>query len=327
MLKLRDVDRVRILSAVARRGAVFQILRIAVITASLAILLAVPLTGIIQVDLWGGHHVFLRQSVDIIAALKGFVIVLAVLYGVTFLTNMIVGRFFCGWGCPVGYVSRLGEDVELKKGRRRKFLTHLAGAGFVATFVAAVMLWWVDPRVMIDGSWKARGITLGVFAVLWAGGFFHAFGWRFGFCRSVCPIGLYYEYVTSKAPVGIVFSEFPNPCVHCGACEKICPVDLDPKNLGQELPPQDAEGVDIPPGGYGDADCLRCGDCIEACKMVFAKDATAIPPLRFGRITNEPAPPAACPTPKAPAPPPKPKPKDRVPRDKEPAVTNAPPAP
>ena len=33
------------------------------------------------------------------------------------------------------------------------------------------------------------------------GGLGHAFVWRFGFCLNVCPIGLYYRFVTSKAPV------------------------------------------------------------------------------------------------------------------------------
>lgn len=281
MLPLRTSDRVRVLSAVARSGTAFPLTRIAVITASLAILLAVPLLGIVRIDLWRAHHILLGERVGLIAALKGFVVALAVLYGVTFITNMIVGRFFCGFGCPVGYVSRLGEDVAVTKGRRR-VLAHLAGAGFVATFVAAIMLWWVDPRVVIEGSLLARGATLGVFIVLWAGGFLHAFWWRFGFCRGACPIGLYYRLVTSRPPIGILFANEPDKCIECGACEKVCPVALDPKSLGLELP-LGTVGSDAPLR-YGDAECLRCGDCVEACRMIFAKQRAAVPPLRFGRI-------------------------------------------
>jgi len=268
-----------VLAAVARSGRRFQIGRVAVITASLAILLAIPLLGVVRIDLWRGEHLLLGRRADVIEALKGFVVVLALLYGVTFVTNMIVGRFFCGWGCPVGYVSRLGEDVALNKGRRRKLFAHAAGAGFVATFVAAIMLWWVDPRVLTEGSPAARLWTLGVFGVLWAGGFLHAFWWRFGFCRSVCPIGLYYRFMTSKAPIGIVFSQVPDPCVECGACQKVCPVDLDPRDLGRDLDASDGEG----PARYGDAECLRCGDFVEACAMIFAKKPGSVPPIRFGR--------------------------------------------
>jgi ferredoxin len=78
--------------------------------------------------------------------------------------------------------------------------------------------------------------------------------------------------VTSNAPISIVFREDPSPCIQCGACEKICPVDLDPKALGKT----------VQETSYGDAECLRCGDCIEACRMIFRTRKGQTPPLRFG---------------------------------------------
>ncbi len=283
LLSLTKEDRVRMLSAVSRKGAAFTALRIVVITISLALLVMVPVTGLARVDLWGGDHLLLGESVDFFAALKGSIIAMAIMYGGTFISNMIVGRFFCGWGCPVGYVARFGEDVANSRSKLQEILMHLKGASFVATFIIAVMLWWVDPRVMIDGSPTAKAVTAGIFLIMTLGGLGHAFIWRFGFCIHVCPIGLYYRLVTSKAPVGIVFKEIPNPCIECGACEKICPVKIDPKALGTVVE-QKATGFDEEPERYGDAECIRCGDCIEACKMVFSKEAGAIPPLRFGRV-------------------------------------------
>lgn len=286
LLPLKDAERDRVLAGVWRRGSRYRVRRVVVITLSLAILLAVPLTGLARVDLWGGNHLLLGERVGMTSALKGVVVAIASLWGSTFLVNTIVGRFFCGWGCPVGYVGRLGEDVEREKSRTVRALQHAAGAGFVGTFVASVMLWWVDPRVFVEGSWTARAVVLGVFAALSFGGFLHAFVWRFLFCLRVCPIGLYYRYVTSKAPVGIQFLEVPDPCISCGACEKVCPVDLDPKRLGEMLPP-----VGSAPGAearYGDAECLRCGDCVDACRMVFFLRPGKKPPLRFGRTDAAP---------------------------------------
>jgi len=288
MFELRDKDRVRILTAVATRGPSFQVVRVLVVTASLLILLAVPLLGLVRVDLWAGQHLLLGERVTLVAALRGFVVAMAVLWGVTFATNIVVGRFFCGWGCPVGYTSRLGEDVDLKRRRNRLrwAAAHLAGAGFVATFVAAIMLWWVDPRVLLHGSTSARLVTLAVFLALATGGYLHAFAWRFGFCVHACPIGLYYRYVTSRSPIGIVFSNQPSPCIECGACEKVCPVDIDPKRLGEALPRDAAEPADAA-AIYGDAECIRCGDCIEACRMIFKVRPDQTPPLRFGRTPRD----------------------------------------
>jgi len=149
VLVLKDPDRVRVLAAVARRGPSYQIARVVVITISQLLLLAVPLLGIVRVDLWAGHHVLLGEPATLFEGLRGMVIAIAVLWGFTFATNIIVGRFFCGWGCPVGYVSRLGEDVELARRNRLQLLvSHGLGAAFVAVFVGAIMLWWVDWRVM-----------------------------------------------------------------------------------------------------------------------------------------------------------------------------------
>jgi ferredoxin-type protein NapH len=271
---LRNEERRRVLAGVWRSGPRYRRRRVVVITLSLLVLLAVPLTGVARVDLWDGRHVLLGERVGWAAALKGVVVAIASLWGATFLVNMAVGRFFCGWGCPVGYVSRLGEDVDRAKTRRARVAQHLAGGGFVGAFVASVLLWWVDPNVVLEGSWTARATVASLFVALSAGGFAHAFAWRFLFCLRACPIGLYYRYVTSKAPVGIQFLEVPDPCIQCRACEKVCPVDLDPKRLGD---------VDAGAERYGDAECLRCGDCVEACRMVFLRRPTARPPLRFGK--------------------------------------------
>ncbi|MCA9322140.1 MAG: 4Fe-4S binding protein, partial [Planctomycetes bacterium] len=112
MLPLKDKDRVRVLAGVARKGATWQVTRVTVVTLSLAILVIVPLSKLVRIDLWGGEHYLLGERVTTVKALGGFIVSMAILYGATFLSNMIVGRFFCGWGCPVGYVSRLGEGVQ-----------------------------------------------------------------------------------------------------------------------------------------------------------------------------------------------------------------------
>ena len=279
MLPLNEKTRMRVLTAVSKRGLAYFFRHTLVITISLAILVAVPLLGIVRLDLWQGNHLLLGKHVSLITGIKGFVIAMAIMYGGTFISNVIVGRFFCGWGCPVGYVSRLGETVDRNKSGWHWWLSHLFGAAFVGVFVGSIMLWWVDWRVMLDGSLTAKLVVGGIFVGLSVGGLLHAFIWRFLFCTHACPIGIYYRYVTSSAPIGIVFSQIPSPCVECGACEKICPVDLDPKALGQAIETEDGDER------YGDAECIRCGDCVAACTMIYKTRPGETAPLRFGRVS------------------------------------------
>ena len=58
-------------------------------------------------------------------------------------------------------------------------------------------------------------------------------------------------------------------------------VDIDPKNLGATI--VTAHGEER----YGDSECIRCGDCVEACRMIFVGRPGETPPLRFGRVQPE----------------------------------------
>ena len=64
ILLRHDNDRIRILAAVERKGALFEVRRTIIVTLSLAMLLAPPLLGWVRLDLWGGAHRLLGEQVD-----------------------------------------------------------------------------------------------------------------------------------------------------------------------------------------------------------------------------------------------------------------------
>jgi hypothetical protein len=101
-----------------------------VVTVSLCVLIAIPMTGFARVDLWGGEHFFPQNPVNFASGMGGLLIAVLLLYAFTFLTNLVVGRFFCGWGCPVAYLNRLGENIEVARNSREVLKRNLAGAGF-----------------------------------------------------------------------------------------------------------------------------------------------------------------------------------------------------
>lgn len=246
---------------------------------TLGVLAVVPLSGLARVDVWGGRHRLLGEAVPWKHALGGVIVGIAAMYVVTFLSNLVAGRLFCGWGCPVGQVSRFGEAVETPGiSRWQRVGKHLAGAAYSAAFVLSVMAWWVDLRVL--ASWStAAAWAWGAVAVGVVGAYAHGRWWRWAFCKQACPIGLYYTFVAASKHYGVHFRNEQDTCIECDACDHVCPVDLLPRELMTPIPARGGVSVHDAPGRNH---CLECGDCIRACEKMIELRGQPPVPLRLG---------------------------------------------
>ncbi|MCY3020903.1 MAG: 4Fe-4S binding protein [Planctomycetota bacterium] len=65
------------------------------------------------------------------------------------------------------------------------------------------------------------------------------------FCRTFCPAGAIYALCSRVALSRMNLDK--NACIHCGACNRVCPVDLDV------------------PSEVGGPECIACGDCRKVC--------------------------------------------------------------
>ena len=240
---------------------------------SVALLLVVPLLGLARFDLWRGHHLVLGQPASARRALVALCLAGGATYLITFLVNLIGGRLFCGFGCPLAFVTRLRESA-----RRPGTVTHRQRAAgvylaiYALLLVAAMELWLLDPSIVTEGSLPARlaaGLALvgGTLAVL-----AHARWWGWSFCEAWCPVGLYYSVVAPTRSFGLHFDAAT--CIDCKACDHVCPVHLPPRAM-LELVERD-RGLAISQAPAVNH-CLSCGDCIEACEMVLAKQDVPIP--------------------------------------------------
>ena len=59
----------------------------------------------------------------------------------------------------------------------------------------------------------------------------HGRYWQWNFCKSACPIGLYYTFMAPATWYGIYFRNSEETCIECNACDNVCPVDLAPREL------------------------------------------------------------------------------------------------
>lgn len=278
--------RLKILGQIDGRPHRYRLWRAAAQVFTLATLFAVPLTGLARFDLWAGHHRSLGAATDPVTGFFTVLFAIPAFYFPTFFVNFFLGRLFCGFGCPVGEVSRLADGAETAAiARRGRGLAEAKAWGYAALLAGAVLLWWVDPAVFLSGSGRARTFAAGGFIGLAALLRLHGHFWRWSFCRRYCPIGLYYSVIQIRHRFGIHFDDPAERCRDCDACAEVCPVGLDPRDLS--VPRENLGGLAL--SGFPSAHhCLTCGDCVRACELVFAKEQ-ARPPLSLGLGARSPA--------------------------------------
>ncbi len=290
--------RLKVLPRVEQRGHRYVWLRYLTQAITIGILFIIPLSGLAQVDLYSGQHRMLYREATLREGLAAVILGIAALYIVTFLINFACGRMFCGWGCPVGFLNRLADVANLKPDKRyarwRRWRDLAGPLGHSALLVISCMLWWTSPAAFVafdspEALAWVWGLTLGGIASLAALGWW----WRWGFCMRACPIGLYYSFIAPSKEFGIYFREATSDgasdaCLHCNACIKVCPVDLNPMDLAQPIAARGGVSVaDAPANNH----CLKCGDCIQACEMMIdlaaqRRGITEVP-LQFGFYKGE----------------------------------------
>ena len=279
-MAVKSKPRLKVLRALRKSSHRYDGFRALGMTASLAILFWVPLSGLARVDLWGGRHALLFRPASFKHGLAGVLVGIATMYVVTFLVNAVGGRLFCGWGCPVGQLSRFGEAFETPRlSRRERARTALGGGLFSLALVASLIAWWVDLKVLWRGSAPALalawGLLLGGAALAWA----HGRWWRWEFCKSACPIGLYYSFVSPARWYGVHFRNQESTCIECNACDNVCPVDLAPRDLMAPAGERPGLAVADAPGRNH---CLECGDCVRACEWMIELRGNGPVPLLLG---------------------------------------------
>jgi len=166
------------------------------------------------------------------------------------------GRSFCGWICPVGLITELGDKLRSRLGSGDATMPLTAsrytlGLVLLVVAVTGVPLFEVFSPIGI----VSRAITFASYMpllLLAAILLVEIAVARRVWCRSLCPLGGFYSILARFSPVRIGFIE--SRCTHCDDCLRICPV----------------EEVLVPSLKLGDqqvisGDCSRCLACVDCC--------------------------------------------------------------
>jgi len=193
--------------------------------------------------------------------------------GAVLLVGVVMGRFLCGWVCPMGFLQDLLYKIPKLKFHLPDFLKWLKYAFLLGTVVAVayfaqdyensrlffcrfcptsalqVMIPYMAVNRLILVDWFSL-LKLAVLALV----LFLAVAERRSFCKIMCPVGALIA-VTNK------FSLFSmklkkDTCISCTKCDKACPMNVEvmqSKESGRTI--------------NRNTECIECLSCEETCPV------------------------------------------------------------
>ncbi len=173
--------------------------------------------------------------------------------------TLLVGRFFCGWVCPTGFLSEaiaglrrwvVARGIRLPEwriGSRWRYLLLALGAAYSVLTGISIFPWIYPPAILgrevfAAIAWSQAGIGLLFLMLLGATEFFVA---PRVWCHSLCPGGALYSLISRFRFLRI--RRQADQCVSCSRCVQACPFAQNP--MIDQIGP----------------DCTACGACIQSC--------------------------------------------------------------
>lgn len=174
---------------------------------------------------------------------------------------VVAKKAFCGWACPIGFLSelagRLGKilwrkrpRVPAKTNEWLKLLRYVALAlSLYFTYnMGELILRGYDPFYLIFSGFGhgSAGMTSVIVLIALIAA---AFVVPMFFCRYLCPLGATLDPFSRVGILKLARNE--NTCTMCNLCQKACPVDIAPQNTRVVRA----------------RDCTNCLECVEICPV------------------------------------------------------------
>jgi len=183
-----------------------------------------------------------------------------ILFFLTFAITFAFGRVFCSHFCPLGaiqeWMRNLGRKLSIKKDlelptsvdKYARYIKYFFLLFIIYYSYKIGDLWFrnYDPYnalMHFGNEYTDKVIAYGILGVIVVGSLFSKNWW----CRYFCPLGATLGLIKKLSPFKI--ERNVGSCVSCGACNRVCPANLDIEHAEQ----------------IKSADCISCLNCVTDC--------------------------------------------------------------
>lgn len=191
-------------------------------------------------------------------AVSSFILFLAVM-----LVAIVFRRSFCGYICPLGTLQELFANlgrrfmknppvIPAAIDRPARYLKYVVLVLVVVLSAAAGELIirpydpWVTYNHLTSGElFEDFSIGFIILLLTLVGSVFY----NRVFCKYLCPMGAFLALFFKLGWFGI--RRNPDTCVGCGACSKVCPVDIDVTQSNR----------------VNNVECISCNECVNVCPV------------------------------------------------------------
>lgn len=210
----------------------------------------------------------LYASIEKIISYRSMIVFYPLAFLVTLAIYFTLGRFFCGWFCPVDLICSVEKSKEglIVKNKKLYALPIIFFIMLLLSYLVGIPVYtnYLHPLTMSSILMIGFG-TLLVFSSYDFSKMFYAvliivsilfvdilFGKRI-WCKRLCPTGVIYGLFNKVSRLRIrVNSE---ECIYCGQCDKVCPTGI----------PIISAYIRNKLDSIRNIDCIKCLECVEVC--------------------------------------------------------------
>ena len=161
------------------------------------------------------------------------------------LLSTFMGRFYCGYICPINTAMEVIDDNAAKKKRKRIKTPDWIKSPIIRTIVLVLFLGTMALVFKTGKKLPVLPILFGLGVILTI--FFEPSMWH----KYLCPFGTLLSVFAKKNKKGYRVDD--EGCIKCGQCVRVCPADAISWEDKEEDPIINMK------------DCLVCGKCEEVC--------------------------------------------------------------